>query len=145
VERWRRSGLTRREFAAREGCSAAQLAWWKWRLKRKDEAMRPDARATRESSSAAPASRQGLRSIESKIGSAIVPTLVPVTLAPPRRWSASLHAVDSVGAIPRGSTSGYGAMRVVLPSGTEVRVEADVDEQALTRVLRALAPLERGC
>jgi hypothetical protein len=36
-------------------------------------------------------------------------------------------------------------MQIVLVSGTEVRVEADVEEQALARVLRALDAVERGC
>lgn len=33
VARWRRSGLTTREFAAREGLRASTLAYWRWRLK----------------------------------------------------------------------------------------------------------------
>jgi hypothetical protein len=37
VERWRRSKLTAREFAAREGIAPSTLAWWKWRLGSKTE------------------------------------------------------------------------------------------------------------
>lgn len=33
VARWKRSGLTTREFAAREGLQASTLAYWRWRLK----------------------------------------------------------------------------------------------------------------
>jgi transposase len=32
VERWRRSGLSARQFAAREGVRASTLTWWRWRL-----------------------------------------------------------------------------------------------------------------
>lgn len=34
VERWRRSGLTSREFAARAGVNRGTLTYWAWRLKR---------------------------------------------------------------------------------------------------------------
>lgn len=33
VARWKRSGLTTREFATREGLRASTLAYWRWRLK----------------------------------------------------------------------------------------------------------------
>lgn len=137
VERWRRTGLTGREFSALEGCCAAQLAWWKWRLKRNGEAEREDARATRDSRSTAPASSRRLRSVG--------PAIVPVTIAPRRGSSISRRGGDPIGLVRRGLESGYGAMQIVLVSGTEVRVEADVDEQALARVLRALDAVERGC
>lgn len=32
VARWPRSGLTAAAFAAREGCKAGTLAYWKWKL-----------------------------------------------------------------------------------------------------------------
>lgn len=32
VEKWRRSKLSAREFATREGVAPSTLAWWKWRL-----------------------------------------------------------------------------------------------------------------
>jgi DNA-binding transcriptional regulator YiaG len=34
VGRWRRSGLTSREFAARVGVNRGTLTYWAWRLKR---------------------------------------------------------------------------------------------------------------
>ena len=34
VGRWRRSGLTSREFAARAGVNRGTLTYWAWRLKR---------------------------------------------------------------------------------------------------------------
>jgi transposase len=33
VERWRRSGLTAAQFAAREGINRHTLAYWKWKLR----------------------------------------------------------------------------------------------------------------
>jgi transposase len=32
VERWGKSGLTARDFGAREGFDGTQLSWWKWQL-----------------------------------------------------------------------------------------------------------------
>jgi transposase len=32
VERWRRSGLSKEDFAAREGIKSKQLVWWRWKL-----------------------------------------------------------------------------------------------------------------
>lgn len=34
VERWSKSGLTRREFAARAGVNPHTLSYWKWRLRK---------------------------------------------------------------------------------------------------------------
>jgi transposase-like protein len=34
VKRWAESGLTRSEFARREGLNAGTLSYWKWRLRR---------------------------------------------------------------------------------------------------------------
>jgi transposase len=42
VERWRRSGLTAAQFAAREGINRHTLAYWKWKLRR--EAQTPPRR-----------------------------------------------------------------------------------------------------
>jgi len=35
VERWQRSGLAAKEFAAAEGLVASTLSWWKWHLRAK--------------------------------------------------------------------------------------------------------------
>ena len=32
LEKWRRSGLDLRAYAAREGLALRSLAWWRWRL-----------------------------------------------------------------------------------------------------------------
>jgi hypothetical protein len=32
VEKWKRSGLTAKAFAAQAGISASSLAWWRWKL-----------------------------------------------------------------------------------------------------------------
>jgi transposase len=32
VERWRKSGLSVEDFAAREGIKSSQLVWWRWKL-----------------------------------------------------------------------------------------------------------------
>lgn len=32
VERWRKSGLSVEDFAAREGIKSKQLVWWRWKL-----------------------------------------------------------------------------------------------------------------
>lgn len=48
VERWKASGLTAVEFAARHGLAATSLKWWKWRLgtpDRKGAAKRHRSRA----------------------------------------------------------------------------------------------------
>lgn len=62
LDRWRRSGLELRAFAAREELSVRALSWWRWRLEQ-DEKQRmastapaPDARAFIELSAAQPAS-----------------------------------------------------------------------------------------
>lgn len=34
IARWERSGLSRDEFAAKEGVSAPRLAWWRWHFKK---------------------------------------------------------------------------------------------------------------
>jgi hypothetical protein len=34
VRGWRAGGLTAEAFAGREGCQAATLRWWAWRLSR---------------------------------------------------------------------------------------------------------------
>jgi hypothetical protein len=36
VSAWRRSGLTSRDFAEREGLNAGTLAWWAWKLKKSE-------------------------------------------------------------------------------------------------------------
>lgn len=41
VRRWERSGLTLREFAEREGLSAKNLGWWRWRLAKDGEVQAP--------------------------------------------------------------------------------------------------------
>jgi transposase len=33
VDRWRRSGLSAEDFAAREGLKPKQLGWWRWKLR----------------------------------------------------------------------------------------------------------------
>jgi transposase len=33
VERWRKSGLSGEDFAAREGLKPKQLGWWRWKLR----------------------------------------------------------------------------------------------------------------
>ncbi|HMI82539.1 MAG TPA: hypothetical protein VK550_00530 [Polyangiaceae bacterium] len=45
VERWKASGLTGKEFAAKEDLSPRSLSWWGWRLRRATEA--PAAQAKR--------------------------------------------------------------------------------------------------
>jgi transposase len=32
VERWRKSGLSAEDFAARDGIKPRQLVWWRWKL-----------------------------------------------------------------------------------------------------------------
>jgi hypothetical protein len=38
VDRWRQSGLTTKEFAAREGIAPSSLSWWAWKLGKEDKA-----------------------------------------------------------------------------------------------------------
>jgi hypothetical protein len=40
VARWQRSGLTAAAFAAREGCKAGTLAYWKWKLRQRERTVR---------------------------------------------------------------------------------------------------------
>lgn len=49
VERWRRSGLTAAQFAAREGVNPHTLAYWKWKLRQGEE---PPQRRERDASEA---------------------------------------------------------------------------------------------
>lgn len=44
VRRWRDSGLTRDEFAARAGVNARTLSYWKWRLE-KNEGLKRTAKS----------------------------------------------------------------------------------------------------
>jgi transposase-like protein len=44
VERWRRSGLTAAQFAAREGVNPHTLAYWKWKLRQGEELPRGSER-----------------------------------------------------------------------------------------------------
>ena len=41
LRRWRRSGLSLREFAREKGLSANTLAWWRWKLRREDGGEQP--------------------------------------------------------------------------------------------------------
>lgn len=45
VERWKRSGLSARRFAEREGVRAATLSWWRWRLAAERPAIESSPRA----------------------------------------------------------------------------------------------------
>ncbi len=45
VERWQRSGLTAKEFAATEGLVASTLSWWRWHLGSKERASRKERMA----------------------------------------------------------------------------------------------------
>ncbi len=46
VARWKRSGLSAREFAAREGVSERTLTWWSSMLRRGTRALRGSAKTT---------------------------------------------------------------------------------------------------
>jgi hypothetical protein len=133
VERWRQSGLGGRDFADREGCSAQQLSWWKWRLAR-------DGGPSGRRNAAPPATRQSIRkSTQTPAPSATA--IVPVTIATSGPWGMTAsRASDSFAADP--STSGIG---IVLPSGIEIRVGAGFDEGALVRVLGAIGAMVRVC
>jgi len=41
VERWKRSGLTAKKFAAREGVRPGALSWWKWHLRKRPSVSAP--------------------------------------------------------------------------------------------------------
>ena len=47
VERWQRSGLSAKEFAAAEGLVASTLSWWKWHLRAKELAAKKEQMPTK--------------------------------------------------------------------------------------------------
>lgn len=51
VERWRDSGLSAKEFAAKTGLNARSLVWWRWEFSKSDAA--PKQRRRRRSREAA--------------------------------------------------------------------------------------------
>ena len=42
VDRWHRSGLSAREFGAREGINPKRLVWWRWHLRTMNPRSLPD-------------------------------------------------------------------------------------------------------
>lgn len=109
VRRWKRSGMTAREFGQRHGIDPRQLSWWKWKLKKRGEL------ADLESSEAG-------ESVASSTDTAI--RLLPVQV---------VHAESA-----RDATAGRSRAAVVevgLRNGRVVRVAEEVDFGWLAELL----------
>jgi hypothetical protein len=117
-EEWRariaaceRSGLTQREFAARNGLNAGTLSWWKWRL-RADGAIGNEAEPAPSKATA-----EGMADEDDDGGTEV---LEFVELAPVQRGEESDHRLEVV----------VGAASVLVPNG--------FDANTLRRVLDVL-------
>ena len=110
VARWRDSGLTAKEFAAREGLKAATLSFWRWKL---------GASPGRASGGAKRATRRRKR--KRQAGSAL------------RGSKASFVGFELLASSTPGSE-----LEVVLDAGLRIRVPSGFDEPTLQRLVCAL-------
>lgn len=114
VSRWKRSGRTAEEFAAKVGVKAASLRWWSWalgkrRLSRNDE----PAIAANADSTPTP-----------------IPAFLPVRVV--SRDASSTHATQLTG-VP---------VEIIVDERVTVRVSTGFDEDTLLRVLDILRRVE---
>jgi transposase len=112
VAKWRRSGLTARDFASKTGLNRSTLSYWGWKLATTDGATRRERNGTSQS----PARR---RSVEARSDAG----------------GRSLQLVELPASMTPGSPS---ALELVLRGEVIVRVPVGFDEDTLTRVVRAV-------
>ena len=87
--------------------------------------------------------RRGPRSRASLAAPAVTPGFVPMEIVGPTPALATPASLGPSPRAPRERRSGgrRGAMEITLPSGARISIDADVDAQALRRVLAALGDL----
>jgi hypothetical protein len=115
VARWRDSGLTAKEFAAREGLKTATLSFWRWKL---------SASPGGASGSAKGSTRRRKR--RRQAGSGV------------RGSKASFVGFELVAS----STSGS-ELEVLLDAGLRIRIPSGFDEPTLQRLVSALRGTDR--
>lgn len=114
LARWRRSGLTAKEFATQEGLKASTLAYWRWRLKRAEPAHKGKSCAATTTSAEPRVRRQ-----RGEVG---------------RRD----RAADFVGFELVTASAAGADVEVVVDGALRVRVASGFDEATLRRVLGVL-------
>ncbi len=117
VERWRESGLTAKEYAAEVGLNANTLAHWGWRLRGEEQAKprRKPAKAGR--------GQRGWLEVVAPGGDSTVATI-------------EMDADGGAGGRLGSSMTGW--FELVMGSGRVIRVPAEFDGQALSRLLAVL-------
>jgi len=119
VERWQDSGLTAKEYAAETGLNASTLSYWKWRLGAEAKSPSPSRRGRGQAGEAS--KTKGTRGRASS------------STKPKRERSAQLVelAAELVTASPA-------SMLEVVLGDLCVRVPVSLDDDTLTRVVRAV-------
>lgn len=117
IERWEKSGLSARAFAAREGVDAKRLTWWRWKLR--SSPLEPPEPAAEASLS-------------------WLPVRVVDPPPPPARALPRAALAPSAPAQPS-------PLEIALPNGRVVRVWPDVEPEALARVLAVAAQEPTRC
>lgn len=118
VARWKDSGLTAKEFAAETGINASTLAYWRWRLSVAERAGSTDSGQPVRGNASAASSRKRRTTRAGKAAATKSPEFVEIPMA----------AV----------TTPPATLELLLGKDVRVRIPADFDEAALTRVLRAV-------
>lgn len=118
VARLQDSGLTAKEFAAKTGINASTLAYWRWRLSVAERAGNADNGQPARGTSSAASCRKTRTTCAVKAAATTSPEFVEISMA----------AV----------TTPPPMLELLLGKDVRVRIPADFDEAALTRVLRAV-------
>ncbi len=115
IARWGKSGLGVRMFCEREGLSQASFYWWRRELAKRDQRPHESTRTRRGARSSAKTRPNGSGRARRS------PAFVPVRVLPD---VSTLRGSDTI--------------EIVLRSGHQVRVGADVDAAVLGKVVTAL-------
>lgn len=119
VARWKASGLTAKEFAAKTGVNPSTLAYWRWRLSSAERVGgRHEGQPAGTTASITGRSRKGRAARDRK---------------PPTPASAEFVELP-VAAV----TTTPSALELLVGEHVRVRVPADFDEATLTRVVKVL-------
>lgn len=129
IARWRTSGLSKRQYALREGFSAQSFAWWSWKLSSEQRA------ATAQSARRA--------------------TARPVSSSAPTVQFFPVHVVDSLekkptsGSAPASQrvqvSSPTHCVELTLPHGCSLHVPTSLEHDTLRRVLSAALEVASRC
>ena len=128
IARWSTSGLSKRQYALREGFSAQSFAWWSWKLS-SERLVAPDHTAHRA-------------------------TARPVSVSAPTVQFFPVHVVDSLGKAAPGSalasqrvqaSAPSACVELTLPHGCSLRVPTSLEHDTLRRVLSAALEVASRC